>query len=122
MTHRFYVYPLIFLVLLQLGPLLRQDARWHAAQLGQLALVLLAGAERAIRLLPAGVAKREPRPVPSMPVRPVWPVGVALVLLILVVLAAVGILGRMHADKVLAQRTNSLAAPTVSVAASNSDA
>jgi exosortase/archaeosortase family protein len=46
-----------------------------------LALVLLAGAERAIRLLPAGVAKREPRPVPSMPVRPVWLVGVALVLL-----------------------------------------
>jgi RND family efflux transporter MFP subunit len=43
-------------------------------------------------------------------------VGVAVVLLILVVLAAVGILGRMHADKVLAQRTNSLAAPTVSIA------
>jgi RND family efflux transporter MFP subunit len=49
-------------------------------------------------------------------------VGVALVLLILVVLAAVGILGRMHADKVLAQRTNSLAAPTVSVAASKAGA
>jgi RND family efflux transporter MFP subunit len=43
-------------------------------------------------------------------------VGVAVVLLILVVLAAVGILRRIHAGTVLAQRTNSLAAPTVSVA------
>jgi RND family efflux transporter MFP subunit len=43
-------------------------------------------------------------------------VGVAVVLLILVVLAVVGILGRTHANKVLAARTNSLAAPTVSVA------
>jgi RND family efflux transporter MFP subunit len=43
-------------------------------------------------------------------------VGVAVVLIILVVLAAIGILGRMHADKVLAARTNSLAAPTVSIA------
>jgi RND family efflux transporter MFP subunit len=43
-------------------------------------------------------------------------VGVAVVLLILVVLAVVGILGRWHANKVLAARTNSLAAPTVSVA------
>ncbi len=42
--------------------------------------------------------------------------GVAVVLLILVVLAAVGILGRIHANTVLAQRTNALAAPTVSVA------
>jgi RND family efflux transporter MFP subunit len=41
---------------------------------------------------------------------------VAVVLLILVVLAAVGILRRIHAGTVLAQRTNSLAAPTVSVA------
>jgi RND family efflux transporter MFP subunit len=43
-------------------------------------------------------------------------VGVAVVLLILVVLATVGILGRTHANKVLAARTNSLAAPTVSIA------
>ena len=43
-------------------------------------------------------------------------VGVAVVLLILVVLAIVGILGRTHANKVLAARTNSLAAPTVSIA------
>ena len=40
----------------------------------------------------------------------------ALVLLILVVLAAIGILRRLHADTVLAQRTDELAAPTVSVA------
>ena len=43
-------------------------------------------------------------------------VGVAVVLLILVVLAAVGILRRLHADTVLAQRTDTLAAPTVSIA------
>ncbi|MGA2754451.1 MAG: efflux RND transporter periplasmic adaptor subunit [Terracidiphilus sp.] len=43
-------------------------------------------------------------------------VGVAVVLLILLVLAAVGILRRMHAGTVLAQRTYSLAAPTVSIA------
>jgi RND family efflux transporter MFP subunit len=43
-------------------------------------------------------------------------VGVAVVLLILAVLAAIGILSRTHANKVLAARTNSLAAPTVSVA------
>ena len=43
-------------------------------------------------------------------------VGVAVVLVILIVLAAVGILRRLHADTVLAQRTNALAAPTVSIA------
>ncbi len=42
--------------------------------------------------------------------------GVAVVLLILAVLAAVGILRRIHAGTVLAERTNALAAPTVSVA------
>lgn len=42
--------------------------------------------------------------------------GVAVVLLILVVLAAVGILRRLHADTVLAQRTDALAAPTVDIA------
>jgi RND family efflux transporter MFP subunit len=43
-------------------------------------------------------------------------VGVAVVLLILAIFAAIGILRRVHADHVLAARTNSLAAPTVSVA------
>src|ERR1700734_1357499 len=42
--------------------------------------------------------------------------GVAIVLLLLVVLAVIGILSRVHAGHVLAARTNSLAAPTVSVA------
>jgi len=48
--------------------------------------------------------------------------GVAVVLLILVVLAAVGILRRIHAGDVLAARTNSLAAPTVSVATAKAGA
>ena len=43
-------------------------------------------------------------------------VGVGVVLLILFVLAAVGILRRLHDDTVLAQRTDALAAPTVSIA------
>ena len=43
-------------------------------------------------------------------------VGVGIVLLILLVLAAVGILRRLHADTVLAQRTDALAAPTVDIA------
>ena len=43
-------------------------------------------------------------------------VGVGIVLLILLVLAAVGILRRLHADTVLAQRTHALAAPTVDIA------
>ncbi len=43
-------------------------------------------------------------------------VGAGVVLFILLVLAAVGILRRLHADTVLAQRTDALAAPTVSVA------
>ncbi len=42
--------------------------------------------------------------------------GVAVVLLVLAVLAAVGILRRMHAETVLAGRTDALAAPTVAVA------
>ncbi|MGD0346230.1 MAG: efflux RND transporter periplasmic adaptor subunit [Terracidiphilus sp.] len=42
--------------------------------------------------------------------------GAAVVLLILAVLAAAGILRRMHAHTVLAERTHDLAAPTVSVA------
>lgn len=42
--------------------------------------------------------------------------GVAIVMIVLLVLAVIGILSRVHADHVLAARTNSLAAPTVSVA------
>ena len=41
MTDRFYIYPLVFLVLLPMGALLRQDPRWHAAQLAQVTLILL---------------------------------------------------------------------------------
>jgi RND family efflux transporter MFP subunit len=48
--------------------------------------------------------------------------GVAVVLLILVVFAAVGILRRIHAGDVLAARTNSMAAPTVSVATAKASA
>jgi len=48
--------------------------------------------------------------------------GVAVVLLILVVLAAVGILRRIHAGDVLAARTNSMAASTVSVATAKAGA
>jgi RND family efflux transporter MFP subunit len=43
-------------------------------------------------------------------------VGVGVVLLVLLVLAAIGVLRRMHTDKVLAARTTSLAAPTVNLA------
>jgi RND family efflux transporter MFP subunit len=45
-----------------------------------------------------------------------------VVLLILVVFAAVGILRRIHAGDVLAARTNSMAAPTVSVATAKASA
>ena len=48
--------------------------------------------------------------------------GVAVVLLILVVFAAVGILRRIHAGDVLAARTNSMAASTVSVATAKAGA
>jgi RND family efflux transporter MFP subunit len=43
-------------------------------------------------------------------------VGVAVVLIVLVILAVAGILTRLHGDRVLAARTNDLAAPTVSIA------
>src|SRR5580658_10089496 len=42
MTQRFFVYPVLFLALIQLYPLLRGDRRWYAAQIAQLALTLLA--------------------------------------------------------------------------------
>jgi membrane associated rhomboid family serine protease len=42
-TQRFFVYPLLFLAVLQLAPLLRgRDRRWYIAQIAQLSLVLLA--------------------------------------------------------------------------------
>ncbi|MGO9094619.1 MAG: exosortase C-terminal domain/associated protein EpsI [Bryobacteraceae bacterium] len=44
-----------------------------------LALVLLVGAERAIRLLPAGAGGPEPPPPVSAAVRPVWLMGAALI-------------------------------------------
>jgi len=45
-----------------------------------LALVLVAGTERALRHLPASTDRQEPQSVPSPVVRPVWLVGVALIL------------------------------------------
>src|SRR5580704_8440992 len=55
-----------------------------------------------------------PEGAPLSPRRALF--GVGLVLLVLLVLAVIGILSRVHAGHVLAARTNSLAAPTVSVA------
>lgn len=52
--------------------------------------------------------------------RPISPrkaiTGFALILIVLGVIAAVGILSRMRGDKVLAERTNTLAPPTVTIA------
>jgi membrane associated rhomboid family serine protease len=42
MTQRYYIYPILFITLMQLAPLLRGDRRWYAAQIAQLALTLLA--------------------------------------------------------------------------------
>ena len=42
MSQRFFVYPLLFVVLMQLVPLLRRDARWFLAQICQQLLILLA--------------------------------------------------------------------------------
>ncbi len=44
MSQRFYVYPLFFVALMQLVPLLRHDRRWYAAQIAQLLLITLASA------------------------------------------------------------------------------
>jgi RND family efflux transporter MFP subunit len=55
-----------------------------------------------------------PEAAPLSPRRALF--GVGIVLLVLLVLAGVGVLRRLHANDVLAARTNSLAAPTVSVA------
>ncbi len=42
MTQRFLLYPLLFIVALQLSPLLRPPARWYAAQITQSLAILLA--------------------------------------------------------------------------------
>ena len=42
MTQRLFVYPVLFLALMQLYPLLRGDRQWYAAQIAQLALTVLA--------------------------------------------------------------------------------
>ncbi|MGD1020821.1 MAG: rhomboid family intramembrane serine protease, partial [Verrucomicrobiia bacterium] len=42
MTQRVFVYPILFIALMQLYPLLRGDRRWYAAQIVQLALLLSA--------------------------------------------------------------------------------
>jgi RND family efflux transporter MFP subunit len=65
---------------------------------------------------PPAATDREAAPdsAPISPRRALF--GVGIVLIVLLVLAAVGILHRLHADNVLAARTNSLAPPTVSVA------
>jgi RND family efflux transporter MFP subunit len=55
-----------------------------------------------------------PESAPLSPRRALF--GVGIVLLVLLVLAAIGILRRFHDNKVLAARTNDLAAPTVSLA------
>ena len=44
MSQRFFVYPLFFVALMQLVPLLRRDRRWYAAQIAQLLLIVLASA------------------------------------------------------------------------------
>ncbi len=42
MTQRFLIYPILFIVLTQLLPLLRHDKRWYAAQIAQFSVTLLA--------------------------------------------------------------------------------
>jgi len=43
-SQRFYVYPLLFVALMQLVTMLRGDRRWYAAQIAQLLLIVLASA------------------------------------------------------------------------------
>jgi len=59
-----------------------------------------------------------PESAPISPRRALF--GVGIVLIVLLVIAAIGVLRRFHANDVLAARTNSLAAPTVSVAPATS--
>ncbi len=42
MSQRYFIYPILIIALMQLVPLVRHDRRWYAAQIGQLAVVLLA--------------------------------------------------------------------------------
>ncbi len=42
MTQRFLVYPILFIVVMQLVPLLRRGWQWYAAQIAQLSVILLA--------------------------------------------------------------------------------
>src|SRR6266404_4161161 len=42
MSQRFLVYPILFLAITQLIPLLGDERRWYAAQISQLSLTLLA--------------------------------------------------------------------------------
>ena len=42
MNQRFFVYPVLFIALMQLMPLARGDRRWYAAQIAQLIVILLA--------------------------------------------------------------------------------
>jgi len=42
MNQRFFVYPILFIALMQLMPLVRGDRRWYAAQIAQLIVTLLA--------------------------------------------------------------------------------
>ncbi|HVM62210.1 MAG TPA: rhomboid family intramembrane serine protease [Verrucomicrobiae bacterium] len=42
MNQRYFIYPILFIAVMQLVPLLRNDRRWHAAQIGQLGVILLA--------------------------------------------------------------------------------
>ncbi|NQU11375.1 rhomboid family intramembrane serine protease, partial [bacterium] len=44
MSPRFFAYPLLFLALLQLGPLLRRDRWWHRVQIMQWGVILIAAA------------------------------------------------------------------------------
>ncbi len=48
MTQRYFVYPLVVVVLPQLAPLLGAARRWYAAQIAQLSLILLAATGAAV--------------------------------------------------------------------------
>jgi RND family efflux transporter MFP subunit len=65
---------------------------------------------------PQGVHSHDAAPEPSAISPRKALAGVVVVLLILCVIAVIGILHRVHADTALAERTDALAAPTVTVA------
>jgi len=66
----------------------------------------------------AAASRETPEESPMSPRKILF--GLAVVLLIFVVIAVAGIVRRSHADSVLAQRTDELAPPTVTVAAAQS--